>query len=233
MCGIIALLGNKNNFDYIINGLKQLENRGYDSAGICGINNNNLIISKYASEKNIDSITKIKNTKNKFVNCKNFIAHTRWATHGPKTDENSHPHNDYFNKISLVHNGIIENFEFLKEKLIKNNLKFKSQTDTEVISNLIGYYYNLNNDIEKSIIQATSEMLGTWALCIICKDYPDNLYCIRHGSPLLIGFNDDYIIISSEKSGFCNYINNYLVLKDNDLCVIKNKQNKFLFEKKK
>ena len=231
MCGIIALLGNNNNFDYIINGLKQLENRGYDSAGICGIYNNNLIISKYASDKNIDSISKIKITKNKFINCNNFIAHTRWATHGPKTDINSHPHNDYLNKISLVHNGIIENFDIIKNNLIEKGIEFKSQTDTEVISNLIGYYYNLNNDLEKSILKATNEMLGTWALCIICTDFPDNIYCIRHGSPLLIGFNDDYIIISSEKSGFCNYINNYLVLKDNDLSVIKKENNKFLFEK--
>ena len=233
MCGIIALLGNKNNFKLIINGLKQLENRGYDSAGISGIDNNNFKTSKFASDKNNDSISMIRNNEDKFINCKNFIAHTRWATHGARTDINSHPHNDYYDNISLVHNGIIENFDIIKNSLIQKGIKFKSQTDTEVISNLIGYYYNLNNDIEKSIIQATNELLGTWALCIICKDNPNHLYCIRHGSPLLIGFNDDYIIVSSEKSGFCNYINNYLVLKDNDLCVLKNENNNFLFEKKK
>ena len=232
MCGIIALLGLSNNFDIIIEGLKQLENRGYDSAGISSIYNNKIIINKFASNNNINSISNLNNYKNNYIYCKNYIAHTRWATHGAKTDENSHPHVDFSNKISLVHNGIIENYAELKNFLIEKNIKFRSQTDTEVISNLIGYFYNINNNIEQSILEATNKLEGTWALAILFINEPKNLYCIRHGSPLLIGFNEKFIMISSEKSGFCNYITNYLVIKDNDLCVLKEINNEFIFEKK-
>ena len=126
MCGIIAYLGNKDCKEYILNGLKTLQNRGYDSVGISRIINKNIIINKYASTDNNNSLQILENEiKNDEIYSSIGIGHTRWATHGAKTDTNAHPHNDQYNQISLVHNGIIENFSELKDFLINNNFLFK------------------------------------------------------------------------------------------------------------
>ena len=140
MCGIIALLTlfDDKMIDILLNGLKQLQNRGYDSAGICTMNNKYSIL-KYASTNDEDSIKKLENEKNKIINSNIGIAHTRWATHGGKTDNNSHPHISYDNKIAIVHNGIIENYAELKLMLQNEGIEFKSQTDTEVIANLLAF----------------------------------------------------------------------------------------------
>ena len=146
MCGIIALLTLLDDkvIDILLDGLKQLQNRGYDSAGICTMNNKYSIL-KYASTNDQDSIKKLESEKNKIINSNIGIAHTRWATHGAKTDNNSHPHISYDNKIALVHNGIIENYAELKLMLQNEGIKFKSQTDTEVIVNLLAFN-NKNSD---------------------------------------------------------------------------------------
>tara|TARA_B110000037_G_C17087686_1_gene492649 strand:+ start:94 stop:1923 length:1830 start_codon:yes stop_codon:yes gene_type:complete len=220
MCGILGVLTSNNKcVKLLINGIKQLENRGYDSAGICTLKSDFSVL-KVASNKNIDSIDYI-NKNYKLLNDSNIgIAHTRWATHGGKTDINSHPHLSYNNKFALVHNGIIENYDIIKKMLINKGIKFKSQTDSEVIVNLLAYNYEKYNDIIISIEKTIDLMKGTWALSILCKEYPNKLFCTRYGSPLLISENDNMVIITSEQSGFNGLVNNYIILDNNDICEI-------------
>ena len=218
MCGIFAYIGKNNSIKNIIEGLKQLQNRGYDSAGYCCLSNNNEFILKKFASNNISALDKLEKLKYEDYNL--GIGHTRWATHGPKTDINSHPHNDINNEFSLVHNGIIENYLEVKKLLKKNNYTFKSETDTEVIVNLISYNYTLSKDIEKAILDSASQLSGTYALCIISKFSPNKIYCIRHGSPLLIGSNENEIIVTSEQSGFCNKVNSYICLNNSDLSIL-------------
>jgi len=234
MCGIIACLKVENNLlidvkDVLINGLTQLQNRGYDSAGIVLLENNEFIINKYASSSNEDALIKLSNSlKNTTYNYQLGIAHNRWATHGMVNDLNAHPHISNNKKIVLVHNGIIENYSVLKEFLISKNYKFYSQTDSEVIVNLLEYnliQLQKQNELEfelfEEVIKKTlNQLTGTYGLVIANNNEPTTLYCIRNGSPLLIGKNSDYVIISSELSGFNNLIKNYITLNNNDLCKI-------------
>ena len=222
MCGIIAGLSIEDNIiKILIEGLKQLQNRGYDSAGYC-YSNGNFNIKKYASTDSIDSIKKLEleleTDQNVFSNC--GIAHTRWATHGGKTDANSHPHMSYDGKICIVHNGIIENFDILKKYLIEKGIEFKSQTDTEVISNLLAYNYSREKDFIKALKNTLKMLEGTWGLAIMVLDIPDTIFAVRHGSPLLVSTGNDLVMISSEQSGFHGLANNYIVLDSNDICII-------------
>jgi glucosamine--fructose-6-phosphate aminotransferase (isomerizing) len=231
MCGIIAFIGHEEEGQSIkmaYEGITILQNRGYDSAGISGISDDNkFIIHKFASdttETNINnepllsSFDKLKPQLSDFNKCNNLICHTRWGTHGNTTsDFNSHPHIDYTQKFSLVHNGIIENFMELKKELIEHNISFNSQTDSEVIVNLIGYYYNLILDVTIAIEKAIDRLEGTWGLVIQCVDTPDKMYCARHGSPLLIGFGETYAIPASEQSGFSRCADKYIELNNEDI----------------
>jgi len=229
MCGIIGMIS-KHNIDIllnILNGLKQLQNRGYDSAGISFNNFNSFETIKYASNDEVNAITRLENNINSNINNINSnninigIGHTRWATHGAKTDINSHPHVSYDNKVIIAHNGIIENYLELKNELIKKGIKFVSETDTEVIVNLIAYYYDQTNVTFVEAIQTSLNRLqGTWGLLIINVDEPNKLYCVRRGSPLLVSENEDFVIISSEQSGFNGKVSNYFILEGNDLCEI-------------
>ena len=149
-----------------------------------------------------------------------FIAHTRWSTHGPKTDLNSHPHSDNLDRISLVHNGIIENYLELKKELINKNYSFKSETDTEIISVLIGYYLDQNLSIHKAIQTTINRLQGTYALVIMHKDYSNKMWCVRCGSPLLLGISESFIMLASEQIAFGNNINKYIVLNNHDLIEI-------------
>jgi glutamine---fructose-6-phosphate transaminase (isomerizing) len=225
MCGITGYIGNKDAFKLLLDGLKQLQNRGYDSAGICTISDmGDFNLFKYATKKNLSAIEKLESIK--YKNNFNGIGHTRWATHGPKTDENSHPHNCMFNEISLVHNGIIENYQKLKTFLINNKYVFKSQTDTEVIVNLISFEYKKSNNFLDAIKSTIDKLEGTYALCIINKNEPDKLYCVRHGSPLLISKGDDYVYIASEQSGLSYKSNSYICLNNKDICILEKKDDK-------
>lgn len=226
MCGIIATLSS-NNIEILIEGLKQLQNRGYDSAGICSINDKTkkFINTKYASN-NISAIEKLESNKNEHLNNLTGIAHTRWATHGPKTDINSHPHISYLENFALVHNGIIENYLTLKNELIENNIDFKSETDSEVIVNLIEYYYQQVNDVESAIKETLSRLEGTWGLAIITPLEPNSIFCTRKGSPILVSKNNNEAIIASEQSAFCNRSNNYICLNNHDLCKLYYQDNK-------
>jgi glucosamine--fructose-6-phosphate aminotransferase (isomerizing) len=226
MCGIIATLST-NNIEILIEGLKQLQNRGYDSAGICSINDKTkkFINTKYASN-NISAIEKLETNKNEHLNNLTGIAHTRWATHGPKTDINSHPHISYLENFALVHNGIIENYLTLKNELIEKNIDFKSETDSEVIVNLIEYYYQEVNDVEAAIKETLSRLEGTWGLAIITPLEPNSIFCTRKGSPILVSKNNNEAIIASEQSAFCNRSNNYICLNNHDLCKLYYQDNK-------
>ena len=229
MCGIAGIIGNLHIFDNLIMALSMLMNRGYDSMGIATISKlGKFNIDKFASKNNILAIDLLKETLKNHQDTNIGICHARWSTHGAKTDINAHPHNDSFNLFSLVHNGIIENYAELKDKLKKENYIFVSETDTEVIVNLISYHFKklvndnkTNKDFVKTAIQnALYELEGTYALAILYKNDPDTLYCVRQGSPLLVSVNNDFGFITSEKSGFCGLVSSYIALDNNDLCII-------------
>ena len=221
-------IGIKNAYKIILEGLIQLQNRGYDSAGISTLSNDSEFFKKYASNKN-SALDKLKKH-----NSDNLIGigHTRWATHGPKTDINSHPHFDNENKICLVHNGIIENYLIIKDKLVKEGYTFISQTDTEIIVNLISFNYKKIKNFEKAIIESIKELEGTYALCILNNSEPNKLYCIRHGSPILVSYDDNSAIIASEQSGLIGASNSYICLNNNDLCILEKKNDKLEIQTK-
>jgi len=228
MCGITAILS-KNNLNIIpliLDSLNLIQNRGYDSHGLCyqDINNNCYQINKYASSPQSSSFDLLKNKVNKQDICSSFaIGHTRWATHGGKTDNNAHPHISNNKNIILVHNGIINNFKELKDKLIKKGFNFLSETDSEVIANLIEYQLiYMNDSIENAIKNTINQLQGTWALVIIYTKNLDTFYITRHGSPLLLGETDNYILCSSETNGFIGLVYDYIVLDNHDIIEIKN-----------
>ena len=238
MCGIFGIVLNNNNeniFELIINGLIQLQNRGYDSAGLSVVvNNNKMEVYKYASTNEEDAITKLSNLNLKKVeNTYIGIGHNRWATHGVKNDDNAHPHLSNDKNFSLVHNGIIENYNDLKQLLILNKFIFKSQTDTEVVVNLIEFNYNITKNTFEAIEKTISLLRGTYGLLIQSLYEPNKLFCVRNGSPLLVGQNENCVIVTSEQSGFCNMMNNYITLHTDDICTITKTNDKILFSTSK
>ena len=233
MCGIVGYLGNIDANDYILSGLKLLQNRGYDSVGVSYIKNNKLEVIKYASATNCDSLSLLESKlSSDSINMEPIaIGHTRWATHGAKTNNNAHPHSDNLNRISLVHNGIIENFADLKKQLITEGYAFLSQTDTEIISVLIGKHLDLGDTVECAIKKTVDQLLGTWALVIIHKDFPNKMWITRNGSPLLLGLEEDFVIIASEQIAFNNYIKKYIVIDNHDLIEITKGENGIEYNK--
>ena len=222
MCGISAFIG-KYAFRKILDGLKQLQNRGYDSAGISVLIDEVISTYKYASDDHKNALIELEKRLNEGVEeSKAYvgIGHTRWATHGPKTDLNAHPHVSNNGRFSLVHNGIIENYAELKANLIKDGFIFHSETDTEVIVNLIEYHYRTEKDVERAIEKTVNCMEGTWGIAVMYDGEPNKLYCTRHGSPILIGKNEESVMIVSEQSGFCNQYGEYLVLNNHDICTV-------------
>lgn len=162
------------------------------------------------------------------INSKFVVGHTRWATHGGKTDTNAHPHISNNGSIILVHNGIINNFLSIKEFLISKNYTFYSETDSEVIANLIEYYViNMNNDFEEALKSSLDMLEGTWGLVIIYTKAIDTFYVTRHGSPLLLANNDNYILCCSEVNGFSGLAQDYIALNDNSVVKIHN--NNYIF----
>jgi len=232
MCGITGYIGTLNASSSssndcivsLINGLKRLQNRGYDSAGVCTIRNNVFVIDKDVSDNNVSGIDKIKLSLKQHTSATVGIGHTRWATHGGKIKANAHPHSDMYNNFCLVHNGIIENYQRLKDMLRANGFEFKSQTDTEVVVNLISYEYRklgcVSSKVEYAILNAINQLTGTYALSILCTDTPFNIYCIRRGSPLLFTDCeiDKHIVIASEQSAFDSTVNKFYVLNEDVLC---------------
>ncbi|MHC4068197.1 MAG: glutamine--fructose-6-phosphate transaminase (isomerizing) [Planctomycetota bacterium] len=220
MCGIVAYLGKRNAQPTLIEGLKRLEYRGYDSAGLALLSDKTIKIKKTsgritALEKMLD-----KPQKNETLG----IAHTRWATHGRPNTTNAHPHLDYTKKIAVVHNGIIENYATLKTWLQSEGAVFDSETDTEVISNLIGYFYKQaktkKNKFEWAVQQALHELHGTYGLAILCADFPDTLIGAKKGSPLILGIGNNEYILASDASAIVEHTEKAIYLSDNEMVVI-------------
>lgn len=237
MCGITFIYSktNTNALKHIFNSLELIQNRGYDSMGICYYNQitSNYDIIKKASTSKDDCLTLLKNEFNKNdlkdkIHSKFAMGHTRWATHGGKTDNNAHPHISNNGDIILVHNGIINNFLTIKEFLISKHYTFYSETDSEVIANLIEYYIlNANECFEEGLAKALAMLEGTWGLVIIYTKISDTFYVSRHGSPLLLASNTNYILCSSEINGFNGLTQDYIAL--NDRCVVKISNNNYTF----
>ena len=214
MCGIVGYVGNQPSKNILLTGLKRLEYRGYDSCGIVSINHEKF--DTYKSVKRIDDLVAI--TKNaEFSNI--GIGHTRWATHGIPNTANAHPHIDCKNRFAVVHNGIIENYLELKDMLIENGYTFKSETDTEVIPNLISYYFNGN--VKEAISRAVKRLKGSFAIGIMYIKTPDVLYVARNKSPLLIGVMDEEKIIASDFCAICEYTNKVFLLENGELAEIR------------
>jgi glucosamine--fructose-6-phosphate aminotransferase (isomerizing) len=224
MCGIYGILLNNNYnaniYALIINGLLQLQNRGYDSAGLSVIDKESIEVHKFASTSSEDALCKMQNLNLISNTIRGGIGHNRWATHGIKNDTNAHPHLSNNCKFSLVHNGIIENYQELKQNLIQNGYVFYSQTDTEVIVNLLDFNYNSLQNVPNAISKTIDSLEGTYGLVIQTVYEPDSLFCVRNGSPLLIGQNEDMVIVTSEQSGFCDMIRSYITLRNDDVCII-------------
>ncbi len=216
MCGIVGYIGNKNAANILINGLKRLEYRGYDSAGLSILENNKIITSKCKGKvKSLESKFDINNHHSNIG-----IAHTRWATHGEPNDINAHPHSDNSGNISLVHNGIIENYITIKQKLIEKGYTFKSDTDTEILAVFIGALYDETKDLELSVRMALSEVDGTFGIAIISTYAPNKLIAARRGSPMVIGIGDDEYIIASDASAIIQHTRQVIYLEDNEIAIL-------------
>lgn len=232
MCGIIGYLGIKKASPILLAGLNRLEYRGYDSAGISTVEIDGIhVVKDKGRVKNLESIPEI-NTLEGTVG----IAHTRWATHGKPSKENAHPHQDNSKTFSVVHNGIIENYSELKNLLLENGYHFFSDTDTEIIPNLIHYYYmkELELDSDKTVQKflravrdCCSDLKGSFALEVICSDFPHNIIVVRKDSPLVIGTCDDEKYISSDIPAILSYTRDFYLLDDLEFVVLDNKSATF------
>lgn len=211
MCGIVGYAGKTNVIKNIMTGLKSLEYRGYDSSGIAYLdkNNNIKIYKKVGQIKNLDKILNYEDEASL------GISHTRWATHGGVTDTNAHPHNQ--GKITLVHNGIIENYEELKKELEKDGYNFKSSTDSEVVAALIDKLYKENKDMLKTLVILKDKLKGSYAFNIINSDIPNKIYGIRKDVPLIVGVSDHGNMFASDIPAILHVTNKYIVLNNNEI----------------
>ena len=214
MCGIVGYVGNKNATDFLIEGLSKLEYRGYDSAGIAVINNGEVEIVKHKGR--LANLSR--ELENNPAEGTIGIGHTRWATHGEPSDINSHPHQASKGDITVVHNGIIENYAELTKFLKDKGYEFKSATDTEVIPNLIHYYYN--GDLFEAVAKTIERLEGSYALGVICGNEPDKIVAVRKDSPLIVGLGDNEKFIASDIPAVLNYTRDIYLLKDKEIVVI-------------
>ncbi len=219
MCGIVAYIGHRDAYPVIIKGLHRLEYRGYDSAGIVLYDGNALKLSK---TKGKVSDLEAKAEKEQTLFGKIGMGHTRWATHGVPNDVNSHPHFSNSGKLVIIHNGIIENYEPLKQELIKRGYTFKSDTDTEVLVNLIEEVKNKENcKLGKAVQVALNQVIGAYAIAVIDVDKPDEIIVARLGSPLAIGIGEDEFFIASDATPFIEYTSNAIYLEDEEMAIVR------------
>ena len=215
MCGIIGYIGNKNAVLVGLDGLRRLEYRGYDSAGMIAIDNNGRVFCDKLAGRVVNLEQKL---QKKNIDSNLAIMHTRWATHGKPTSKNAHPHWDCKKEIFVVHNGIIENYKTLKEKLEKEGHKFSSETDTEVLAHLIEKFYT--NGLEEAVRRALRLVKGTYGIAVISKNEPNKIVIARNSSPLLVGVGQDEYIIASDASAVISYTKNVVYLNDGEIGVI-------------
>ncbi len=216
MFGIVGYIGEKQAYPILINGLKRLEYRGYDSAGIALLNNKVNIYKKQGKVADLEN-----HVLKDDISGNIGIGHTRWATHGEPNDINAHPHTSMNGHFILIHNGIIENYGRLKEKLIDRGYSFKTETDTEVLANLIEYIYIKGQvSAEIAVRLALSKVVGAYGLAIICKDEPDKLIAARKGSPLVIGVGEGEYFIASDATPIVEHTKSVIYLNDDDVAIL-------------
>lgn len=215
MCGIVGYVGSDNAAPILLEGLSKLEYRGYDSAGIAVYNGNEIQVEKAKGRLAVlsdmtDGGNSVKGTVG--------IGHTRWATHGEPSDVNSHPHLSQSNRFAVVHNGIIENYIPLKKKLIEKGFNFLSETDTEVIAHLFEYYYK--GDIVDAMIKVIGKLEGSYALGVLCADYPEQFIAVRKASPMIVGLGEGENFIASDVTAILKHTRNIYYLEDNEIVVL-------------
>ena len=218
MCGIVGYIGHRDAFPIVIKGLKRLEYRGYDSAGIMLFDNNELKVCK--TKGKVSDLE----AKSSEISTTGTIGmgHTRWATHGVPNDVNSHPHLSNSGELAIIHNGIIENYEPLKKELIKRGYTFKSDTDTEVLVNLIEDVQKKENlKLGKAVQIALNQVIGAYAICVFDKKKPDEIVVARLGSPLAIGVGEEEYFIASDASPFIEYTSNAIYLEDEEMAIVR------------
>ncbi|RCW49274.1 MULTISPECIES: glutamine--fructose-6-phosphate transaminase (isomerizing) [unclassified Halanaerobium] len=215
MCGIVGYIGKEDAASILISGLKKLEYRGYDSAGIAVHENNEIKIKKKKGK--LDNLSS--EIKSEIFSGKAGIGHTRWATHGKPSDRNSHPHDDYNGEIVIVHNGIIENFESLKKELIEKGHQFKSDTDTEVVAHLISSNYK--HDLKKAVEKSVQKLEGSFAMAVMSVDYSDRIIAVRKDSPLIIGIGENENFLASDIPAYLSRTNEFYILEDGELAEIR------------
>lgn len=250
-CGIVGVVGDGDVNNLLMEGLQVMKNRGYDSAGVATVADDELLVTKYASrETTADSIDLLMReiSKGKHAGHSVGIAHTRWATHGGKTDANAHPHADYKNRIALVHNGTINNSHELRKELKERfGIHFSSETDTEVIAHLVGLAmdgllspassssssapinaataptngHDMTISLRDAVAQALSRCEGTWGLAVVSKIHPDHIVVACNGSPMTIGLSQDKTFVASETAAFSRYTKQFIAMKDGEIGVVR------------
>ena len=219
MCGIVGYIGFREAYPIVIKGLKRLEYRGYDSAGIMLYTDNEIKIAKTKGK-----VSDLEEKSKDIASSKAFIGmgHTRWATHGVPNDINSHPHVSNSGNIVIIHNGIIENYEPLKKELLKRGYTFTSDTDTEVLVNLIEDVKNKEKvKLGKAVQIALNQVVGAYAICVFDREKPDEIIVARLGSPIAIGVGDDEFFIASDASPFIEYTSNAIYLEDEEMAIVR------------
>ncbi len=219
MCGIVGYIGKANAASVLIGGLKRLEYRGYDSAGMALLDGDKIIVSKAAGKvANLSERARTNWSPELFQRAATGIAHTRWATHGPPTEVNAHPHLDQSGDIALVHNGIIENYRALRTRLEKNGHIFYSETDTEVLAHLIG---DCNKgDLFQAICDALHQVVGTFGIAVVSSLEPGRIITARRGSPIVIGIGDGEALVASDASAILAHTQRVIYLDDNDIAIV-------------
>lgn len=215
MCGIVGYIGNQQAAPILLNGLKRLEYRGYDSAGIAVINGGLTVKKRAGKVSTLDRLLQAEPVSGTMG-----IGHTRWATHGAPTDLNAHPHTDNEGEIALIHNGIIENFAALKKKLAGEGYTFKTETDTEVLVALIRAFYNETGDLDQAFRYALKQVVGTYGIAMVSTIEPDKFFVARNGSPLAIGIGDNEFIVASDASAIIQHTRQVVYLEDGEMAVI-------------
>ncbi len=219
MCGIVGYVGKHRAAEILLNGLKRLEYRGYDSAGIAAIHDGRLDVTKASGKvQNLADSVYSEWSEERQMHSRLGIAHTRWATHGPPTQANAHPHLDQSGRIAMVHNGIIENYAEIRRRLTASGHEFKSDTDSEALVHLIGEYYQ--DDLLHAVCAALRQVEGTFGIAVICLDAPDRLIVARRGSPIVIGLGTDETIVASDASAIVAHTDQVIFLDDDDVATV-------------
>src|SRR6202140_5843433 len=222
MCGIVGYIGDRKAVPIILDGLKRLEYRGYDSAGLAVVGDDGALAMRRASGKlrNLEDAIRMSPLQGSYG-----IGHTRWATHGRPTEENAHPHRDCTGKIIVVHNGIVENYLSLKKKLTEEGHKFTTETDTEIIAHLIEKYSKSSGNekrpaLEDAVRQAVKQLSGVFALAVISSDEPNKIVAARNGPPAVIGLGNDEYFVASDVPAILYHTRDIVFLADGDMAVV-------------